>query len=144
MRSSRVVRTFFLTSRARLPVSPHFRCLSATGLEGPEPSGRSHGRSAALGTAAGVIASGLGLVWYFHTRNKDAPSQSSLHKIRNPLQLNAYEGRGKKESGEAEKKKVSIRERRYKDFSSLRYKGEPYMTPRDFLESVTLDEPRRM
>lgn len=39
-------------------------------------------------------------------------------------------------------RKVSLRERRYKDFASIMFHGEPYMTPRDFLESVTKDTPR--
>ena len=44
---------------------------------------------------------------------------------------------------ELEKKpKVQAWERRYHDFSSLVFKGEPYMSARDFLESLTQDEPR--
>ena len=32
--------------------------------------------------------------------------------------------------------------KRYKDFASVMYEGDMYMTPRDFLESITQDEPR--
>ena len=38
--------------------------------------------------------------------------------------------------------KPSRKERRFKDFASCSYHGEPYMTARDFLESVTLVRPR--
>ena len=48
----------------------------------------------------------------------------------------------KKEEMKKEEEKVPIRERRYKEYASVLYKGEVYMTPRDFLESLTLDEPR--
>lgn len=37
---------------------------------------------------------------------------------------------------------VSLRELRFKDFASLTYKGELYMTATDFLESTTRDRPR--
>ncbi len=43
---------------------------------------------------------------------------------------------------EAKVRKVSLRERRYKDFSSVMYHGEPYMTGRDFLEAITKQAPR--
>lgn len=46
-----------------------------------------------------------------------------------------------KKEGE-EKPKISGRELRYKAFASYIYKGEPYMSARDFLESLIRDEPR--
>ena len=45
-----------------------------------------------------------------------------------------------KEEGEVVK--PTRKERRFKDFASCSYRGEPYMTARDFLESVTLVRPR--
>jgi Ca2+-binding EF-hand superfamily protein len=53
----------------------------------------------------------------------------------------ASEGKGK-EKGSEEKPKISARELRYKAFASYVYKGEPYMSARDFLESLIRDEPR--
>lgn len=47
-----------------------------------------------------------------------------------------------KKSEDGPKPKVSLRERRYKKFASVVYKGQPYMTPRDFIESLMQDEPR--
>ncbi|XP_043918438.1 calcium uptake protein 3, mitochondrial [Protopterus annectens] len=38
---------------------------------------------------------------------------------------------------------VSSREQRFRQFASYEYEGQLYMTPRDFLESVTSDEPGR-
>ena len=35
---------------------------------------------------------------------------------------------------------VSLRELRFKDFASLSYKGELYMTATDFLDSTTRDQ----
>ncbi|XP_018420617.1 PREDICTED: calcium uptake protein 3, mitochondrial [Nanorana parkeri] len=37
---------------------------------------------------------------------------------------------------------ASSREQRFRVFASLEYEGQLYMTPRDFLESVTTDEPK--
>ena len=48
---------------------------------------------------------------------------------------------GKPDTGE-EAPKISRRELRYQEFSSIKYEGEVYMTARDFLESVTQDTPR--
>ena len=52
-------------------------------------------------------------------------------------------GKGEDRKGrENEKPKISARELRYKAFASYVYKGEPYMSARDFLESLIRDEPR--
>jgi hypothetical protein len=42
-----------------------------------------------------------------------------------------------------EKKLLTYREMRFLHFASVEYKGVIYMTPQDFLESVTEDMPRR-
>ncbi|KAM3940727.1 calcium uptake protein 3, mitochondrial isoform 3-T3 [Leptodactylus fuscus] len=54
-----------------------------------------------------------------------------------------------KETSSAEKNEfedldmfASSREQRFRVFASLEFEGQLYMTPRDFLESVTTDEPR--
>ena len=49
---------------------------------------------------------------------------------------------GKGKGTEEKPKKISARELRYKSFASYVYKGEPYMSARDFLESLIRDEPR--
>ncbi len=74
-----------------------------------------------------AVTTGLVLGWYLFDK-KD----SSLVSL--PL-LEAAED-------EEKVKKVSLRERRYKDFASVVYRGAPYMTGRDFLEAITKKTPR--
>ena len=85
----------------------------------------------------GVVAaaSGLGLATYVH--------QLRAGKVGSgvSLLLPELQAAGGKEE-EAKTPKVSIRELRFKEFASIVYKGEPYMSGRDFLESVARDEPR--
>lgn len=124
------------------------RCLSAVG--GPETFDQpqqtddgTRGPSAVTGGLglAVVVASGVGLAWYLHSRERRGSSEGGRGLHLPVLELRASaDGEGKEDKVPA---KVSVRERRYKDFSSVKFNGEPYMTPRDFLESVTLDKPRR-
>lgn len=119
------------------------RCLSAVGGSAASADGQQRNSTwnrAGLGIAAGVVASGLGLAWYLRgSGRKDSGEHGG--GVQSPLLQLRASGGGKEDK--APTTKVSVRERRYKDFSSIKFKGEPYMTPRDFLESVTLDEPRR-
>lgn len=115
------------------------RCLStskASDVSSQRPEGNSR-RTSLLGVGVvGAVASGLCLAWYLRDDKESGRHVPSVVKLL--PQVTASE---RKE--EATTEKVSIRERRYKDFCSISYKGEPYMTPRDFLESVTHDSPRR-
>ena len=122
------------------------RCLSSVG--GPSAASDAHNwqdTSSTTSTStmaskvgvAGVIASGLCLAWYSNTHRERG------HRPKDHLPSLLPQLRAAEPEKHERKEKVSIRERRYKDFSSVKYKGEPYMTPRDFLESVTIDEPRR-
>lgn len=123
-----------------------FRCLSSVGGAArlsDETQNENSSKSSTLFTslgAAGAVTSGLCLAWYFHTREK---RHTTGHKTSLPHLLPQLRASGNDKREEKPKEKVSVRERRYKDFSSVQFRGEPYMTPRDFLESVTLDEPRR-
>lgn len=38
---------------------------------------------------------------------------------------------------------MSSHEHRFRLFSSVEYEGQLYMTPQNFIESVTMSEPRR-
>lgn len=118
------------------------RCLSSVG--GPSAASNAHNSKDSSSTSAskaagvgvaGAIASGICLAWLSGVGRENEDQPRDHHPSLLP-QLKAADS----ENREA---KVSVRERRYKDFSSISYKGEPYMTPRDFLESVTSDEPRR-
>ncbi len=86
--------------------------------------------------SAGLLVSGIGFIWYQRWKNRRKSDQPAFS-----LQLNAGSGTSKEKNSE-ENPKISIRERRYKQFASIYFKGEPYMTPRDFLESVTINKPR--
>lgn len=83
----------------------------------------------------GVAASGgLGLL-VSQRRRLDSGGEGSLLAVLPELQ-----------AAEKEKSELTRQERRKQHFklhSSYMYKGEPYMTPRDFLESLTQDELRR-
>lgn len=57
-------------------------------------------------------------------------------------QLQAAEGGGGGSEKEGEDRQISGWERRFRDFASLHYKGERYMTAQDFLESLVQDAPR--
>ena len=81
----------------------------------------------------GVAASGgVGLLAY-QRRHRESGGEGSLLVVLPELQA------------AEEKSELSRQERRkqlFKLHSSYMYKGEPYMTPRDFLESLTQDDLR--
>ncbi len=152
----RHARLFFRGTRALCPSSSlsrhQQRSLSSVGGRSTtsDSDSSSHSSTTTIKASkvgvAGVIASGLCLSWYLHGggggekgEKGDVPSNHRLSLPSLLPQLRASEPEEKREGQE----KVSIRERRYKAFSSIKYKGELYMTPRDFLESVTSDGPRR-
>ena len=88
--------------------------------------------------AVGVAASGLSILWFMQWKKRSSHEQ---YVVGLPFpQLCAASPTSKEASSVS---KSSTREHRYKQFSSLSFKGESYMTPRDFLESVTLNFPRR-
>ena len=87
-----------------------------------------------MGVAA-LAATGIGFCNYFGKEWDNKTSDDSLVLL---PRVQAAE----KTSEDSPKKKVSLRERRYKMFASVVYNEEPYMTPRDFIESLLQDEPR--
>lgn len=84
-----------------------------------------------MGVAA-LAASGIGIINYFGREESTGTGSVLLPR------LQAAEKKGE----DGPKQKVPLRERRYKKFASIVYNGEPYMTPRDFVESLMQDEPR--
>lgn len=118
------------------------RCLSTAGrttfTSDESQSQQESSRTSPLSVGVvGLAASGLCVAWYLHSK-ENASYMPTITKLVPQFKASEPEGKGAKPP-----EKVSVRERRYKDFSSISFKGEPYMTPRDFLESVTLDKPRR-
>ena len=87
-----------------------------------------------MGVAA-LAASGIVIVHHFGKNEAEGA-------IKNGITLLPKVQASEKKTKEGPKHKVSLRERRYKMFASVVYQGEPYMTPRDFIESLIQDEPR--
>ncbi|XP_077135811.1 calcium uptake protein 3, mitochondrial isoform X3 [Ranitomeya variabilis] len=114
-------------------------------------------RSSALLLVSGAAGAGLALTCYAIYR--DGGVHSWRERLHRDMGLRSWEGlRGAgilmpvsaaKETSSAEKSDfedldmfASSREQRFRVFASLEFEGQLYMTPRDFLESVTTDEPR--
>ncbi|XP_066286161.1 calcium uptake protein 3, mitochondrial-like isoform X3 [Branchiostoma lanceolatum] len=94
-------------------------------------------RGAAVLYAAGAVGAITGLV-YARRRRGEATIQVGL-----PVVMAKEEEEKRKFWQRAPPQhKMSDRERRFREFSSVEYKGQMYMTPRDFLESVTEERPR--
>lgn len=133
------VRVVAATSALPGSVRRLYRCSSGAAADPAQRSSSAEhnkrGPSLLLVGTAGVIASGLGIVWYLQKERSDR--DQSFGSVPFP-HLKAASSSSK----ETEDAKLSVRECRYKDFSSLYFNGELYMTPRDFLESVTLNKPR--
>ena len=92
-----------------------------------------------LGPLMGVAtlaASGIGFWNYFGREESEISPENRLALL---PRLQAAEKKGDEEGP---KQRVSLREKRYKMFASVVYNEEPYMTPRDFIESLLQDEPR--
>ena len=89
----------------------------------------------------GVIGAlaGIGGAFVYNWRSRDAQSGLSLFPR---VLTNEGDKAEKVEAAGEEVRKISRRESRYQDFSSLKYEREVYMTARDFLESVTQDTSR--
>ncbi|XP_035682362.1 calcium uptake protein 3, mitochondrial-like isoform X6 [Branchiostoma floridae] len=94
-------------------------------------------RGTAVLYAAGAVGAITGLV-YARRRRGEAAIQVGL-----PVVMAKEEEEKRKFWQRAPPQhKMSDRERRFREFSSVEYKGQMYMTPRDFLESVTEERPR--
>ncbi|KAG8592281.1 hypothetical protein GDO81_000448 [Engystomops pustulosus] len=142
-----------LHARQRLcPAAAHTRLLS---VQGPGSSPR----SSMLLLVSGAAGAGLALACYAIYR--DGRVQNWGQRLYRDMSLQSGEGRqamrragillpvsAAKEST-TEKSDfedldmfASSREQRFRVFASLEFEGQLYMTPRDFLESVSTDEPR--
>ncbi|KAM4050201.1 calcium uptake protein 3, mitochondrial isoform 3-T3 [Anomaloglossus baeobatrachus] len=119
-------------------------------------------RSSMLLLVSGAAGAGLALACYAIYR--DGRVHSWRERLYRDMGLRSGEGvrglRGAgillpvsaaKETSPAEKTDfedldmfASSREQRFRVFASLEFEGQLYMTPRDFLESVTTDEPRNI
>ncbi|XP_070553390.1 calcium uptake protein 3, mitochondrial-like isoform X3 [Ptychodera flava] len=62
--------------------------------------------------------------------------------VRNPPLLPAVIAKEKENTKGKEPPRLSKKEERFQEFASCEFEGQIYMTPQDFLESVTQEEPR--
>ena len=109
-----------------VPQSQGLRYLS----QGPGNAGS--GSSRRLYILMGVGSCAVGTVWWLGRDGERGGGRVVMPVVR----------AGGSEKGEEKPVKVSARELRYKSFASYVYKGEPYMSARDFLESLIRDKPR--
>ncbi|XP_059371550.1 calcium uptake protein 3, mitochondrial isoform X2 [Carassius carassius] len=91
-------------------------------------------RAVIAGTGLCITVGGFAVVYYQHN--------ASLRALISPLPTVAAE---EKASASAENEEVSMsaHEHRFRRFSSLEYDGQLYMTPLDFIESITMSEPKK-
>ncbi|XP_007495274.2 calcium uptake protein 2, mitochondrial [Monodelphis domestica] len=76
---------------------------------------------------AGVALAGVGAVWYKGRLDLPTGGYLTVFAQKNDINNEVSE-------------KLSIRKKRFMQFSSLEYEGEHYMTPRDFLYSIIFDQ----
>ncbi|XP_072262291.1 calcium uptake protein 3, mitochondrial [Pyxicephalus adspersus] len=118
----------------------------------------SPGGSPALLLVSGAAGAGLAMVCYVAYRDRRLQHWGERH-YRDMVQTEeqgSWARRGilvpvsaAKETSPSDRPELedldqfaSSREQRFRVFASLEFEGQLYMTPRDFLESVTTDEPR--
>ena len=75
-----------------------------------------------------LLGSGCALIGYMSNRNGPIRPFPSLVAA--------------EQAEKSARKKISRREKRYAEFASKMYQDEIYMTPRDFMESLTKSEAR--
>lgn len=114
---------------------PKIRALTLRQLS----QGAETGSNAGFVRRGWVVLAGVGTCAVVAWGLRRGREEREIHVLPH-LKAGGGEEEAKKE-GE-EKPKISGRELRYKAFASYVYKGEPYMSARDFLESMIRDEPR--
>ncbi|XP_043113521.1 calcium uptake protein 3, mitochondrial isoform X4 [Puntigrus tetrazona] len=110
---------------------------STNGLSLYFNSGQSSRERAVLrrvGTGLCITVGGCAVVYY--------QRKSSLRALISPLPAVAAKEKASA-SAEDEEVSMSAHEHRFRLFSSLEYDGQLYMTPLDFIESVTMSEPKK-
>ncbi|XP_067242278.1 calcium uptake protein 3, mitochondrial isoform X2 [Chanodichthys erythropterus] len=95
-----------------------------------------------VGTGLCITLGGFAVVYYQHNSSPDLGHAASLRALISPLPAVAAKDQA---SASAEDVEVSMsaHEHRFRLFSSMEYDGQLYMTPLDFIESVTMSEPKK-
>nr|XP_033800308.1 calcium uptake protein 3, mitochondrial isoform X5 [Geotrypetes seraphini] len=124
-------------------------------------SAESSGRRAELGVAAAGAAAASYLTYHFYNRQENERRAVRRSHRDNPADngdsvwpswegwLLAIPPAAAKETVTARRPEMedldyyaTSREQRFRHFASVEFEGQLYMTPRDFIESVTTDEPK--
>ncbi|XP_051716819.1 calcium uptake protein 3, mitochondrial isoform X2 [Ctenopharyngodon idella] len=90
-----------------------------------------------VGTGLCITLGGFAVVYYQHRGHA-----ASLRALISPLPAVAAKEQASA-SSEDEEVSMSAHEHRFRLFSSMEYDGQLYMTPLDFIESVTMSEPKK-
>ncbi|XP_026081330.1 calcium uptake protein 3, mitochondrial-like isoform X2 [Carassius auratus] len=93
-----------------------------------------------VGTGLCITVGGFAVVYY--NSSPDRGHASSLRALISPLPAVAAKEKASA-SAEDEEVLMSAHEHRFRLFSSLEYEGQLYMTPLDFIESITMSEPKK-
>ncbi|XP_043546205.1 calcium uptake protein 3, mitochondrial isoform X6 [Chiloscyllium plagiosum] len=118
-------------------------------------------RPAVLAAAGGAAVASCCCCYYYYRHSSSSPESGSATRrerryrlglpsgdVFAPLSVPTVEatGRAKNVVEESDIEDVELyvssQEQRFRLFTSLEHEGQLYMTPRDFIESVTTDEPR--
>ncbi|XP_073676502.1 calcium uptake protein 3, mitochondrial isoform X3 [Garra rufa] len=95
-----------------------------------------------VGTGLCITVGGFAVVYYQQNSSPDRGRAASLRALISPLPAVAAKEEASA-SAEDEEVSMSAHEHRFRLFSSLEYDGQLYMTPLDFIESVTMSEPKK-
>ncbi|XP_016100884.1 calcium uptake protein 3, mitochondrial-like isoform X1 [Sinocyclocheilus grahami] len=93
-----------------------------------------------VGTGLCITVGGFTVAYY--NSDRDRGHAASLRALISPLPAVAAKEKASA-SGEDEEVSMSAHEHRFRLFSSLEYDGQLYMTPLDFIESVTMSESKK-
>ncbi|XP_067313806.1 calcium uptake protein 3, mitochondrial isoform X2 [Pseudorasbora parva] len=95
-----------------------------------------------VGTGLCITLGGFAVVYYQHSSSPDRGHTASLRALISPLPAVAAKEQASA-LAEDEEVSMSTHEHRFRLFSSMEYDGQLYMTPLDFIESVTMSEPKK-
>ncbi|XP_030621430.1 calcium uptake protein 3, mitochondrial [Chanos chanos] len=97
-----------------------------------------------IGTGLCIAAGGIALYYHCTIRDHTAWSNgiSGFRTLAAALPVVAAKEKNKT-LAEDEDMSMSVHEHRFRLFSSVEYEGQLYMTPLDFIESVTMREPKK-
>ncbi|XP_051505880.1 calcium uptake protein 3, mitochondrial-like isoform X3 [Myxocyprinus asiaticus] len=102
-----------------------------------------NGRAVLKRVGTGLCIAFGGFAVYYHHNSTSDPgyTASRLRALISPIP--AVAAKEKTNASAEDVVSMSAREHRFRLFSSLEYEGQLYMTPLDFIESITMIEPKK-